>query len=261
MSAVPSQNRVQVVDRACDILECLADNGPELGVSEITASLGLHKSTVHRLLSTLENRAYVSQRSGDRRYRLGPKLFELGLKVSDTHHLVEHAGPHLERLVVATGETAHLGVLRDGQVLSICAVESPKTLRTPSTVGARSPAHSSSLGKSLLAHLAEEELARIVQGRGLPRQTERTIQDPEELRRELAKVRRRGYAVDNEEREDGLKCIGAPVRDGSGEVMAAVSLAGPANRLGPAAMPVLVQCVKEAAAALSADLGHRGDSN
>lgn len=116
-------------------------NGPELGVSEITVDLGLSKSTVHRLLSALEHREYVRRVPVTRRYRLDIKLLELRQKVGDADGLVTHAGSYLTQLVAETGETAHLGVLRNGEVVSLCAVESPKTLRTPATVGRRTLAH------------------------------------------------------------------------------------------------------------------------
>lgn len=249
--------RVQVLDRACDILECIAANGPESGVSEITLNLGLSKSTVHRLLSALEHREYVRRAPRTGRYRLGIKLLELGQKAGNADGLVTNAGAYLTRLVEETGETAHLGVLREGEVVSLCAVESPKTLRTPATVGRRTPAHSSSLGKCLLADLNLGELKLALAHLKLTRFTPSTIVTEQALAKELERVRRLGFAVDDEEFEQGLKCVGAPVRDESGRVKAALSIAGPAARLGPDAMKDRASAVMRVAGELSAVLGYR----
>ena len=136
--------KVQVLDRTCDILDCLANRGPELGVSEITVDLGLSKSTVHRLLSALAHRDYVRRIPDTGKYRLSTKLVELGERARASDGLATTTKPYLSRLVAETGETAHLGVLRDGEVVSLCAVESSHTLRTPATVGRHAAAHASS---------------------------------------------------------------------------------------------------------------------
>ena len=246
--------RVQSLDRACDILECLADYGPDMALSQITSAVGLSKTTVHRLLSALEGRNYVYHQRSAGKYSLGNKLFELGLKAMDEDRIAALARPRLAQLAEATGETAHLGVLRAGEVVSICAVEGPRTLTTPSTVGRRAPAHSSSQGKCMLALAPREQIDSMLAA-PLPRFTRNTITTASRMRRELALVRRQGYAVDSEEFERGLKCIGAPVIDGVGTVRGSVSIAGPAGRMGPEEMPYLIQAVKDAASGLSADLG------
>lgn len=247
--------RVQVLDRAFSILDSLAASEPELGVSELTAQLGLSKSTVHRLLMVLEGHRYVQQGAASTKYRLGSRLFELGIKAADKRDLTTLAQPLLERLVKLTGETAHLAILWRYEVLSLCAIESPRTLRTPSTVGRRTPAHCSSLGKAILAFAGGEEVDATIRARGLERYAENTICDATKLKAELAEVRKRGFAIDNEEFEKGLKCIGAPVRDESGKVAAAVSIAGPANRVGGDTMNELIRAVLDVAGDLSAALG------
>ena len=257
MSLSPASYRVQVLDRTCDILECLASNGPELGVSEISLDLGLSKTTVHRLLSALAKREFVRRAPASGRYRLGIKLVELGQRAGDADSLVVSAGSYLTRLVAETGETAHLGVLLDGQVVSLCAVESPKTLRKPATVGRRTPAHSSSLGKCMLADLTSAELTAALAQLSLERFTPRTIVSYEVLSRELRKVRQQGFAVDDEEFEQGLTCIGAPVRDASGRVIAALSVAGPKSRLGSQVMEQHAATVVRLALGLSKELGCR----
>jgi len=248
--------RVQVLERAFDILDALASHTSELALSELSRRLHLHRSTVHRLLVVLEGSRYVERNGANGKYRLGSKLVELGTKVVARLDLPKLAKPFLAQLVRETGETAHMGILREGEVVSITNVESSRTLRTPATVGRRTPAHCSSLGKSLLAFLSDEELDHFVQDTGLKRYTASTITVPDALKAELQRVRERGYAVDEEEFEEGLKCIGAPVRGPFGEVVAAISIAGPAARLGGLRMPALTDSMLRAAIGLSAALGY-----
>lgn len=250
-----STYKIQVLDRTFAIFDVIAANGPELTLAEITLRLNLHKSTAHRLLAVLEGYRYVERtRSG--KYRLGSKLLELGARAAAGLDLAERALPFLRGLVAETGETAHVGILREGEVLSIANVESPRTLRTPATVGRRTPAHCTSLGKAILAFASEEQLAEVVRTRSLKGYTAKTLTRAEALRQELREVRRRGYAVDDEEFEEGLRCVGAPVRDHSGRVVAAVSITGPAFRITPERLPALGKSVIRAAEKLSAALGY-----
>jgi IclR family acetate operon transcriptional repressor len=246
--------RVQVIDRACDVLERLANQ--ELGASEIVADLGLSKSTVHRLLSVLAQRDYVWRIPHSGKYRLGAKLVELGEKATGFDRLAAIAAPYLRRLAAETGETARLGVLRDGELVLLCAAEGLYTLRMPATVGHRIPVHTSPLGKCLLADLDAEELAVVLDTFPLERFTPRTIVTQQMFVNELAKVRRLGFAIDDEEYEQGLKCVGAPVRDKAGRVRAALSIAGPASRLGPQVVESSAASVMRMARELSAELGY-----
>jgi DNA-binding IclR family transcriptional regulator len=248
--------RVQVLDRALGVLDTLASAG-SLAPSEISARLKLHKSTVHRLLSVLEQNGYVDRDRANGSYALGLKLIELGTRASARIDLCELAGPILDRLMEKTGETAHIGVMSHGAVISVADSEGYKTLRTPSTVGRRTPAHCSSQGKVLLAEMDSEQLRAFVRRNGLKAFTPVTIRRIGALERELLEVRRRGYAIDDQEFEEGLKCIGAPIRDRTGAVVAAISIAGPAVRLKLERMPRLIEAVLEGAARLSTALGYR----
>jgi DNA-binding IclR family transcriptional regulator len=248
--------RVQVLDRALAIIDALAVEG-ELAPSEISSRVGLHKSTIHRLLAVLERSEYVDRNPLNGRYSLGLKLVELGTRASARLDLCELAGPILDRLMQQTGETAHVGILSHGTVVSIADSETFKTLRTPSTVGRRTPAHCSSQGKVLLAEFTPLQLRAFIRDYPLKRFSSVTICRIAELERELAKVRRNGYAVDDQEFEEGLKCIGAPVRDRNGSAVAALSVAGPAVRLRAERMPELVKAVQEAAANFCSMLGYR----
>ncbi len=249
--------RVQVLDRAFAILGLLSENWGELGGAEIAVRLNLNKSTGHRLLAVLERNRYVERSPVNGRYRLCWKLIDLGMRAVSRLDVRELARPELERLTGETGETAHLGVLRQGEVVSLANVQSRRTLSTPATVGQRSPAHCSSQGKAILAFLSLEALKDHVNVCRLQSCTRKTITRYSDLRSELARIRQLGYAVDDEELEDGLKCIGAPVRDHTGGVVAAISIAGPASRLGVDRMPALVQAVTSAGSRLSVALGYR----
>lgn len=245
----------QVIDRVIDILETFARIGPELGVSEISRALGLKKATAHRLLASLRRRGIVAQDPVSRRYRLGLKLWELGALATLQVDWVDRVHADLERLVEATGETAHLAVLSDGQILYVDKVESNHSLRMPSQVGRRNPVHCTGVGKAQIAFHSDEVLSAVVARRGLAQFTANTLTDLPALRAELAKVRARGYAVDNEEIEEGLVCIGAPVRDHTGSVVAGVSIAGPSSRLRPVTIQDHARAVMAAAAAMSTELG------
>lgn len=256
--AVPTEGALagaQVVDRVMDILELLPRLGPELGVSEISRALGLKKATTHRLLAALRRRGVVTQDPVSRRYRLGMKLWELGAVATSQVDWVDRVKPYLEHLTDVAGETTHLAVLSDGQVLYVDKVESSRSLRMPSQVGRRLPVHCTGIGKALIAFLPDEVLRGLVLRRGLPRFTTSTITDVVTLERELAEIRRLGYAIDHEEIEEGLVCIGAPVRDHTTHVVAAISIAGPSSRLGPASIARAARQVVEAANAISVALG------
>ena len=247
--------RVQVLERALGILDELALQD-QLAPGEIASRLSLHKSTAHRLLAVLEKSGYVERSAANGKYSLGMKLIELGTRASSRLDLCELAGPVLDRLMERTGETAHIGILSQGAVISIADSESYKTLRTPSTVGRRNPAHCSSQGKVLMAGLSSTELRAFIGANALKKFTRRTISTLAALQREVAQVRQQGYAIDDQEFEEGLKCVGAPIRDRFGSVVAAISVAGPAMRLSEARMPDLIGVVVDAAAGLSRALGY-----
>jgi len=248
---------VQVLDRALAILDVLSGQEAELGAGVVAERLKLHKSTVHRLLAVLEQHGYVQKNPKNGRHYLGRKLLELGSRAMAKQESWEHARPFLERLVAETGETAHLGVLRGREIISMVNADSPHTLRMPATVGRGNPLHCTSLGKAVLAFLPREQVDELIPEHGLRAYTPRTITSRAAFRTELERVRRRGYAVDDEEIEEALKCIGAPIRDCSGNVIAAISIAGPASRMKQDAMPRLIRSVTTAAAQLSAEMGFR----
>lgn len=244
------------IARAVRILNVFTGQRSEIGLSEISREAGLHKSTVHRLLASLERAGFVEQSSENGKYRLGLKLFELGSLVMHRINLREEARPHLQALARKTKETVHLAALADGEIIYFEKIEGQSNLTIPSAIGRKIPAHCTGLGKVLLAHLPEEELEAIVRQKGLKRFTANTITSLGEFKKHLEGVRTKGYAIDNEECELGLKCVAAPVRNHTGSVVAAISIAGPSGRLRSAAIPRLSKLVMETAARISRQLGY-----
>ncbi len=246
--------RIQAIERAVAILNAFSAEDPELGVTELAGRLGLHKSTVHRFMVNLEAAGLV-ERTRSARYRLGLRIFELGGLVMQRMNLWDEALPFLEGLVRDTGETGHLAVLDGGEAIYIERVEARRALRIPSAVGRGYPAHATNLGKVLLADLAPERLRQLIGDRPLGAFTPHTITDPTELEAELERIRAQGFAVDNEEYDEGLRCIGAPIYDHSGHAVAALGIGGPVTRITPERVDVLAELVMTAARGLSRRLG------
>lgn len=253
------QDGVQSLRRAIEILLLLGSEGKtEWGVTDIGRELGLPKSTVHRLLSTLEAYGLVEQNPETALYRLGLRLFELGSVVLKNMNLRRIALPIIQELSARCGETVHLGVLSDWEVLSIEEAESPLTLKATVYIGKRAPLHCTAVGKALLAFLKENELEAIIAAKGLKKYTENTITDPALLKEHLSQIRARGFAVDNEEHELGVRCVGAPVFDHEGKVVASISASGPSFRITEDRVNELALEVIAAAQRISGALGYPG---
>ncbi|MCK8816718.1 IclR family transcriptional regulator [Natroniella sulfidigena] len=249
-------NLVKSVDRSINILEELAKYEEGLGVTELGNRLDIHKSSVHRLLSTLVYRGLVEQDSKTGNYKLGLKIFELGSKIFNDLEIREYAKLYLEELVEETGEAVHLAVLDQGEIIYIDKVESSNTIRMYSQVGKRAPVHCTGLGKAILAYLSEEEVDRIIETKGLPEYTENTITDPEQFKERLALIRNRGYAMDEIEHELGIRCVAAPIFNYNDEAVAAVSVSGPTMRVSKDRIDELSKLVKEIGLKISQRLGY-----
>lgn len=248
---------VQSVDRALDILEAFNYGEEELGVTELAHRLGLHKNNVFRLLATLEVRGYIEQDKKSGNYRLGLKTFELASVF--LHHLGirRQAKPILEELVARCDETAYLAVLDGPEVVYLLMEETSQTVRILPRVGRRLPAYCTASGKVQLAYESTDRLNEIFRDHSLKKLTDRTIADLVTLKEHLKEVARQGYAVDDEELEEGVRCIAAPIRDYSHRVVAAVGLSGPVPRFSLERIEKeLVPLVKEAAAKISQRLGY-----
>jgi len=252
-----SPYRVQVLDRALAALEVLANRSTECGLAEICKTLKLHKSTAHRLMMVLEQHRLVDKNPDTGRYRLGLKLFEFGSKAFGAIDLRRHAKPYLDRLQSEFGETVFFCMLDDGQVFYIEKIESQQSVRTACTVGSRAPAYCTAVGKAMLAELPDTAVSEIIRRSGLKAVTPNTITTVAAFKAELRAIRVRGYAIDNEEKEPGLRCVSAPVRSESGKLLAALSVSGPAFRLTKERVPEIGKAVMQAAGELSYELGYR----
>lgn len=244
---------VESVRRALRILSCFEPGRSELGITDVARELQMHKSTVHRLLATLQAEGFVYQVDGGR-YALTWKVLQLAAAMSAHRGLRQGVLRVLEPLVAQTGETAHLAVLDRDRVLYVEKVESRHQLRMPSAVGRHVPLHSTALGKALATGLDGATLKRILYQGPLARFTEATITDPEQVLAEVASVQAKGFALDNEEIEQGLTCVAAPVVALAGETCGAISIAGPTSRVAPR-IDAHVAAVREACDALVRLLG------
>ncbi len=253
-----SPYRVQVLDRALAALEILANREGECSLVDLCKEMKLHKSTVHRLAMVLEQHRLVDKNPDTGRYRLGLRLFEFGSKAIAALDLRGRARPYLDRLQRQFAETVFFCILDDDQVFYMEKVESQQSVRTACTVGSRAPAYCTAVGKAMLAELGEPEVGDIIRRWGLKAVTAKTITTPTALRSELKAVRARGYAIDDEEKEDGLRCVSAAVRGHSGKLFAAMSVSGPAFRMTKERIPEVGQAVMRAANELSAELGYQG---
>ena len=247
--------RIHVIDRAAQILDCFGFDHQELSVSEIGAKTGLHRSTAHRILMALEYNDLIKQNPSTGEYHLGIKLFKLGHQAVSQLNLREICRPFLSRLMNDTKETIHLAVLDDDQVLYLDKVEGPHALRMPSRVGRYIPTYCTSLGKAMLSCLDDQEVKSILRRQTLKPHTENTVKNINQLLADLGSVRKRGYAVDNEEIEIGLRCVGAPLRDYTGGMVGAISVAAPSARLSEKNTPVIGRMVIAIAAGISEKLG------
>lgn len=245
---------LQSVNRALRALELIAEAG-ELGVTELGRRLGVHKATASRLVATLAERGMLERDPLTEKYRLGFGLIRLAGAAMASMDLVRTARPVLEDLADRTRETVNLGVLSGDAVVYIDQVTGTRSIVAVSWVGRRTPLHATSNGKVLLASLDERERDRLL-ARPLPRATPATVTDPVKLRIQLEEIRRRGYASTMEELEEGLNAVAAPVRRADGEVVAALSVSGPAFRMRPVDLPRVARLTMEAAAAVSRRLGY-----
>ncbi len=262
MSSEPRRGRVQSLDRALDVLEALAAApAGELGVSEVAARTGLGVSTAHRLLGSLVDRGYVAQNPATGRYALGFKVLELagGLEVR-TSALRAAARPHLEQIGPETGETANLVVLDSDRVVYVDQVEGSHSVRMFTELGSTALAHTTGSGKAILAYRPAATIAKLYPAAREPfaRLTPRTLTTVEALRDDFVRIRRRGYALDDQEHEEGVSCVATPVFDASGEAVAAISVSGPTARVAGAGTAELGRRLRGHAAEISAALGHDG---
>jgi DNA-binding IclR family transcriptional regulator len=246
---------VQSVERALMVLEILAREG-HAGVSEIAEEMGIHKSTVSRLMGSLVSREMVHQNTERGKYQLGFGILRLASSIPARLSLVREARPVLESLAEEFKETVNLAVLRSNYAVNVDQAMGPSTLATYDWVGSLTPLHATSSGKVLLAALEADDRDRILKETGLAARTARTITSRKELDAQLLEVAAKGYAVVREEFEIGLNSVAVPVYNHLGTVIGALSISGPAFRFEPETIPGLLESLKDAGLKVSANMGY-----
>jgi IclR family transcriptional regulator, KDG regulon repressor len=251
-----SSQSVQSVNRALRILEILRGFPNGLGVTEISIRLDVAKSTAHRLLSSLMEEGFVQKDQETERYRLGLKLLQLGYEVSKSMDIRRVAAPFMERLVDLTGETVHLAIYDHGEIVYIDKLESKATIRMYSRVGLRAHSHCTGLGKAILSCLPREEMDLVIEKYGLPKFTETTLITRETLMEALDAAKDIGYAFDDEEHEEGVRCAAAPIFNFEKTVIAGISVAGPITRISQERLKTMGLQVKQIALEISREMGY-----
>ncbi|MEJ2199968.1 MAG: IclR family transcriptional regulator [Desulfuromonadaceae bacterium] len=227
-----SEYIIQAVSHALDLLEQFHGEVDELGVTELSKRLKLHKNNVFRLLATLESRGYIEQNRTTENYRLGLKSLELGQTFIKQMGLLRQARPILEKVVEECNETAYVAIFKEGHVVYLDVVETDLTVRVVLRVGSRLPVHCTASGKVHLAFMSEEEVLGILPQRELPKFTSSTIGDRDVLLKELEVIAQQGFAIDNEEMDESVRCVAAPIRDYTRRIVGAISISGPSMRFG-----------------------------
>jgi IclR family acetate operon transcriptional repressor len=246
---------VQSVDRALTIIETLAEDDEGYRLSDLAIRTGLSTSTVHRLLTTLENRRFVQFDRTESKWHVGARAFTVGATFARRRNFTAQAVPYLRKLRDLTRETANLAVVDDEFIVVLTGMESREIMRSLTKVGGRVAMVASGVGKAVLATYSDADVSAIIRHHGMPRLTEKSIVRPGDLFRELERVRRQGFAIDDEEACMGLRCIAAVVYNDCSEPLAAISVSGMTSRLTDERLPTLGQTVREVAVELTAALG------
>ena len=221
---------IRAVDRALDILLCFTRQTPRLTMTQIAGQVGMNKSTVHRLLGTLEKKRFVQRDPATGLYQLGIRLLQMAYLTLEQNNLRQHAAPFLRHLCEQHRETITLSVLDEADVVFLDVIESPQRVKLAASTGQRLPAFATAAGKAILAHLPEQAVNKVL-GHGMQLFTSQTIQSLEVFFNALQQARQMGFAISEQEYEDGINAVAAPIMDPNGLPIAAVTVAGPAYRL------------------------------
>lgn len=248
--------RVHSVDKALLIVKLLAEKGREMKLTEISDELDINKSTLHGLISTLKFHGFVDQDEDNQKYRLGLYLIQLGEIASKSLDIIEITSPIIEEVCDKLQETVHIGRLDDLEVVYVNKKESTQSMRIFTNIGARNPAYCTGVGKAMLAYLDEETLKEIIPEE-LPKRSEYTITDKNELLKDLKTIKENGYAFDNEEFSIGLRCVAAPIFDYEGKARYGISVSGPAVRMTDDKIQESIKLIKEAAELISQKIGYK----
>jgi DNA-binding IclR family transcriptional regulator len=249
----------QSVLKALDVLECLASANQPLSAQDVAQRCDLSRPTTYRLLVTLLTRGYVKSAQNSARYQIGARALSLGRSFLDHPDLSGLAKASMCKLNQISNETVHLAILDGTDMLYVGKTDSPQSVRMHSTIGTRNALHCTAVGKAVLAFLSMEERAALLDKITLAPHTPNTITDRAALEKHLELVRAQGFAIDDVENEEGIRCVGAPIFDHLGRAIAAISISGPAYRLSKAQLEALSKAVIQAGRAVSAELGHVSD--
>lgn len=253
------EKRLSSVATAIQLLKAFSEEQVDIGISELSRKLGVAKSTVHRLASTLVAEGLLEQDRETDKYRLGIALFRLGALVRRRMDISSQGRPFLYALREKTNETVHLAILDGTEIMYVYNLESTQAIRMRSDLGVRKPAYCTAEGQAILAFQPQSVVDAVI-AQGLTARTPQTITDAAKLAKALAVVRQRGCAIEDEESEIGMRGISAPIRNDLGEVVAAVGLAGPVTRLSKKAIATFIPHVIETADLVSGRLGYRAST-
>ncbi len=251
----PNDYNVRAVERALQIMGCFDDEHPERGISDIAQAVGLHKATAHRIVTTLVNYGYLERIEDGQKYRLGLELPNLGYKVIRRMDLRREALPFMKQFVEEWDETCDLSIFDQGKAFYIEVLRGNRALTISAAVGQRLSAHATASGKVFLAFLPADQVAAVLR-EPLETYTKNTVTSPDDLRKQLEKIRQQGYAVDFEEFEEGVCAVAAPILNRNGNVVAAIGSPSPMSRMTPERINEMAVAIKEVANAISRRLGY-----
>lgn len=248
---------VQAVDRALHLLEAMSLRSEGARLSELAREVGLAPSTTHRLLTTLEQRGFAQFDPAQSQWHIGRRAFTVGMAFSHWQNLVAAAMPFLRSLRDTTRETANLGVLEEGEVITVAQIESREIIRAIAPPGGRAPVMNSGMGKAIVATWPDTAIEELVARHGLRPMTRRSLGSMAAVRAEIARIRRQGFAVDDEEFTSGMRCVAAVIWSPAGEAIGAISVSALAGRLPPGAVAATGAQVRAVAQRLTSALGGR----
>jgi len=247
---------INSLSRGVEILRLLARAEGPAGVTEVAEELAVDPSTAYRLLATLESAGFVQQDPDTKKYSVGYGILEIASALLRRLSVVAVSDPFLRSITALTGESTHVAVLDGTRAVFVARQSGAGILRVETTIGSSEPAYCTAVGKALLADHSDADLRQLFGSEPLARHTPQTITTIEALNTEVERIRRNGYAYDDEELHPGVRCLAAPVRDYRGRLVAAFGLSMPASRLARENIPALVERITSAAAEISAQLGH-----
>lgn len=219
------------VERALTILELISSKKAPIGLADISQELGFAKSTTHRIIEALKSKNFIEQIEESDKYQVGLKAIEVGMSSLTKWNLVDIVTPYLKQLALDLNETSFLAVYDKGEIVYLYKVEGNQSVRTTAELGTRKPIHCTGLGKAIVSTFNIEEVDQVLTEKGMPKYTEKTVTDRQVYLEELSKVRLEGFSMDDEEAEIGLSCFAVPIFNYTGKAVAAISVAGPTERM------------------------------